>query len=328
VELHSLHGLVAMELRGGGSVPEALRGLLADLSFVRVDRELQVAPMLLDVRQATADVRQVQGGGRHVPYPDGLEVVESGGDMFVTDGSSLLHVEPSLGRATASIAGSFLAMPSLHQQRFWTIGILRLLRHRGLHALHAAGVVTPAGVRLLIVGPSGCGKSTLTIGLTERGGNFLSDDALLLCATPEGIEAMTLRKPFSVDAAAAGEYAACLPRSSPPSAASKRRVDMGRAYPERQLDRFRPEAIVLPQIADIDASRCRRVPRSEALYALLNQSGDVPCDRGSATARLEVLTRLLRQTTAWRLLAGRDLYRDPAALDELLTQGQEEPCLG
>src|SRR5262245_6678817 len=55
---------------------------------------------------------------------------------------------------------------------------------------------------MLIVGPSGSGKSTLTLGLIRQGWNYLSDDAILLHATPHGVGALTLRGHFYLDARA------------------------------------------------------------------------------------------------------------------------------
>ena len=85
----------------------------------------------------------------------------------------------------------------------------------------------PRGDDLLIVGPSGCGKSTLTIGLIRVGGKFLSDDAILLRAAPDAIEALTFRRPFSVDVARVANYPDLLPCLAPSSEGfmRKRRAD-------------------------------------------------------------------------------------------------------
>ena len=52
----------------------------------------------------------------------------------------------------------------------------------------------------------------MTIGMIRAGGRFLSDDAILLRSAPDGIDALTLRKPFSVNAERAADYPDLVPR--------------------------------------------------------------------------------------------------------------------
>ena len=108
-------------------------------------------------------------GGPRTVQADGFCVQESGEDFYLTDGSSLLHLQPAQGRGNAFIAPSFFTKPPLLQHNFWAFGLLKLLRPLGLYSLHAAGIVSNEGVGLLIIGPSGSGKSTLAIGLARAG---------------------------------------------------------------------------------------------------------------------------------------------------------------
>ena len=248
---------------------------------------------------------------------DGLKAVEIDEDVYLTDGESLFHVQPRRGCAMAQIGPSFDDHPILRRQRFWAFGLLKLLRHRGLFGLHAAAVATPRGLNLLIVGASGCGKSSLAIELVRGGGSFLSDDAILLRAGREGIDALAFRKPFSIDAARANDY----PDIVAPSCGSesrKRRADMMRAYPSQHRQRFRPRAIVFPRIASCATSTLRGVSRSTALRTLLAQSGPELFDPETMPAHLDLLARLLRQTRPFELLAGRDLHQAPQGLIDLL----------
>jgi len=64
----------------------------------------------------------------------------------------------------------------------------------------------------------------------------------------------------------------------------------------------------------------------EALRNLLAQSGPELFDRPTMSAHLDVLGRLLRQTTPYELRAGEDLHRAPQRLTELLERGPGAPA--
>jgi hypothetical protein len=267
-------------------------------------------------------------GGRVVCQHEALQIREIGEDVYVTGDASLLHVRPQYGRATAQIASSFDEQPLELRQRFWAHGILKLLRPLGLFGLHAAGVSTPHGDNLLIVGPSGRGKSSMTIGLIRAGGRFLSDDAILLRAASDGIDALTLRRPFSIDAARAADYPELVPRLAHPRISERRkcRADPRLQYCSQHADRFRPRIIVFPRIVPYETSTLARLPHAAALGSLLAQSGPELFDRSTMSAHLDVLGRLLRQTTAYELLAGEDLHRAPEGLIRLLERARGAPA--
>jgi hypothetical protein len=319
MDLHVLHDEVALEVtdeRPGR--PQDLSDLLGDLSFVRERTSTVPGRLVLSVHVAGRAIPLP--GGHAASHPDTVRVEHSGDDAYVTDGASLLHVEARCGRATAQIAPSFDARPLPLRHRFWAYGITKLLRQQGLFALHAGGVSTPRGDHLLLVGPSGSGKSTITIGLIRAGGRFLSDDAVLLRTAADGIEALTFRRPFSIDAARAADYADLVGPVARPqgSRAHKRRADALRTYRSQSLQCFRPRAIIFPCIVAQATSDLRELSRAEALSHLLAQSGPELFDGPTMSAHLDVLGRLLRQTTPYELRAGQDLHRAPELLADLL----------
>jgi hypothetical protein len=320
MDLHVLHDEVALEVndeRPGH--PRDLSDLLCDLSFVRASAPAVLERLVLSIHPS-ARPSTAPSGGRVELHADALHVTESGDDVYVSDGASLFHIQAQRGCATAQIARSFDERPLHLRQRFWAHGVLRLLRQQGLYGLHAAGVATPRGDNLLIVGPSGCGKSTMTIGLIRCGGRFLSDDAILLLSAPDGIDALTLRKPFSVDAARASDYPDFVSCSaqSPGSDRRKCRADALHNYPSQHVRRFRPGAIVFPRIVPQPTSTLEELPRSVALQHLLSQSGPELFDKPTMAAHLELLGRLLRQTTSYELRAGQDLHHAPQGIIDLL----------
>ncbi len=135
---------------------------------------------------------------REVLRGDGFRGLQDGDEFYLTDGASVLRLEPRKGRGEARLAPSFFLKPLLLRQNFWVFALLKLLRPSGIYGLHAAGLVAEDGTGVLVVGQSGSGKSTLAIALVRRGWRYLSDDAVLLRSRPEGVEALALRRHFYV----------------------------------------------------------------------------------------------------------------------------------
>jgi len=170
------------------------------------------------------------------------------------------------------------------------------------------------------VGGSGSGKSTLTIGLVRQGCGYLSDDALLLRQQPEGVEALTFRKPFSIDEDVAADYAE-LPLGEARGASSgkrKRWVDIQDVYAEQYRPRCRPSILLFPRIVAAAQSTVYPLNRPQALGYLLTHSGSHLFDRHTMGQQLETLKNLVQQTTQYELRAGRDLYAHPSRLLHLL----------
>jgi hypothetical protein len=257
---------------------------------------------------------------REVFRAEGLCGLEHGDNFYLTEGTSLLHLQPGEGQGTAQLAPTFVRQPQLLRQQFWAVGLLKLLRPLGLYGLHAAGIVTHPDHSLLLVGGSGSGKSTLTIGLVRQGCGYLSDDALLLRQQPEGVEALAFRKPFSIDAAVAADYAE-LPLGEIGGASSgkrKRWVDIQGVYAGQYRPRCRPSMLLFPRIVDAAQSTVCPLSRLQALAYLLTHSGPHLFDRHTMAQHFETLKDLVQQTKQYELRAGRDLHAHPSQLLHLL----------
>ena len=76
---------------------------------------------------------------REVLRADDFLGFELGDDFYLTDGSSLFHLQPRKARDTPDLA-SFFTKPKLAQANFWCFGLLKLLRPLGIYSLHAAGL--------------------------------------------------------------------------------------------------------------------------------------------------------------------------------------------
>lgn len=296
-----------------------LEPLLMDLSFVRTQAAVH-APALRLLIHPCPQAPPVPPGARAIFRADGLAGFAHGEDCYLTDDTSLFHLQPPQGQATAWLVPTFQDQPGLLRQQFWAFGLLKLLRPHGLFALHAAGVITERGQGLLIVGASGSGKSTLTLGVVQHGWRYLSDDAVLLHQQPAGVEALALRRPFALDgrAAAASSKLVCAPAGLPPPVPHKYRVDIEQAYPGQYRSACLPQVVLFARIVPQASSTVRPLERPRSLQQLLAQSGPHLFDRSTMPQHLAVLNRLVHQATPYELLAGRDLYDHPGRLASLV----------
>jgi len=323
--LYRFHDL-ALEVNHEESMPSVgLSELLKDLSFARFHAGAVSTSLWLFVRMRDQVVHS-SDAAREVFRIDGLCGCEQGTDCYLTEGTSIFHLQVLKGEGNATLTPSFFQQPPLLQQRFWGFGLLKLLRPLGLYGLHAAGVVSPTGVGILMVGESGCGKSTLAIQLIRQGWGYLSDDAVLLRLQPDGVEALAFRKPFSINIDKVTEYSD-LPLGGEDDAHTsgkkKRRIDIQNAYPEQYVPGCIPRMLVFPRIVPETQSTLHPISRLSALGRLLSQSGPQLFDKGAMPHHLELLNRLVHQGQAFELRAGLDLCREPGTFDRLVSQAKE-----
>jgi hypothetical protein len=252
-------------------------------------------------------------------------------EFYLTDGRSLLHLQPGRGRAYAQLAPDFFAKAPHSQQLFWMFGLLKLLRPLGAYWLHAAGLISREGLGILIIGGSGSGKSTLTIGSIRQGWSYLSDDALLLRRQPDGVAALAWRKHISVDVATAGVHAD-LPlgdEATDSAGGRKRRVEIEAIYPGRLVASCLPRVLLFSRVVPNAPSAVIPLDRPIALKQLLAQSGPPLFDHATMAQHFELLIRLLQQATPYELSAGLDIYQEPGRLIQLLaTVNGGKRCAG
>lgn len=321
--LYTFHDLILrteQEEQCGG---EDLDRLLAGLSWVRILPRPAKPDLCLSICSRSNGLR-APPAARELFRADGLCAQQNGDNLYLTDESSLLHLQLARGRGSAFIAPSFFTKPLLLQNNFWAFGLLKLLRPLGLYSLHAAGIVSSEGSGLLVIGPSGSGKSTLAIELTRRGWRYLSDDAVLLRFHGEAIEALALRKHFYIDADAAvspGEIP--LGEKIPDrTGRTRRRVCLEDVHSAQYMASCLPRVLLFSRIVPDAHSSLLRLAPIHALRRLLAGSGPQLFDRATMPRHLEVLKRLIQQSAAYELRAGIDLYHDPMTLTRLLNEAE------
>lgn len=179
------------------------------------------------------------------------------------------------------------------------------LRRFGVFELHSAGMVHPESDKgVLIIGPSGRGKSTLAVQLAMAGWPYLSDDELLLSLVDGEVEVRGFRSFFAVNGAE-GAFKTCFE----PEAvfASGRRLKAS------------PGVLLFTSVTGEQKTRMRQLTQAESMARLIRACPWATYDRSIATANLDVLSKLARQTRAFDLHAGHDLLK-PGYASDLLSQ--------
>jgi hypothetical protein len=323
--LYTLYDLCLEVSQEVSDTEVVLDQLLLDLSCVRTRVAVREPDLRLSVHPH-ANRCWLPPMAREIFRAEGFCGLEHGNDFYLTDGASLLHLQAGHGRGEAYLAPTFWQKPLPLQRTFWAFGLLKLLRPRGFYSLHAAGLVTPAGRGVLIVGSSGSGKSTLTVGLVRQGWYYLADDAVLLRLHPAGVAALTLRQHCYVDTSALAIYTDLPWGEEVPDRAGRyrRQLRLADAYPDRPVSQCLPQVLLFACIVPAAESTVRRLDRPSALKHLLAQSGPQLFDHSSMAQHLEVLQRLVQQTTTYELLAGGDLHRQPGLLAHLLDEAEKK----
>lgn len=235
-----------------------------------------------------------------------------------------VSIDPHAGTATASITPDLLAARE-DQRRdplFYliTFSLVILLRYKGWFALHTAALALD-GRGLLLVAQSDSGKSTATLNLVRKGWDYLSDDTVLLHGEDNCARAHSFRRNFCVDPDATTLFPELARRDWPASLsdATKWQVDIDALFPDQYAPTAVPRVLVLPEIAGESKSRVEPVDAKTVLGQLIDQGAlFLTPDPAVAQQQLSVFRRLIQQSQAYRLHAGRDLLDKPHRTHELL----------
>lgn len=110
-----------------------------------------------------------------------IRIHRHGGQIQLRAPGLAALIDPAVRLARYRLEPAFDTLPAKEQGDLLLLPLLHLLRTRGISALHAAAVLSPAGA-VLLAGESGRGKSTTAASLDAAGWPLLADDVLLLSA--------------------------------------------------------------------------------------------------------------------------------------------------
>jgi len=303
---YDVHGL-GVELRGDGPAIDAFDHVLAYYG-------LRPSEGTDDER---AVVLRVLTRPESLPFPADQppNAVHAGIRAWSAPGRIDLRCDGHVACLNLAAGAGTCVLPATAPPRkdFVLYALLLLLRRRGLYGLHASAVGR-GGAGCLFVGPCGSGKSTQTYTLVRHG---------FLRARGEGVEALALRRDLFLDPTSSTCPEKACGDAPILSGRGKRRIPMRELHPDRMIDRCVPRLLVFPEI--VSGARSRLVPleRTDTVARLVAQSAVLALDREVVPRHVEILGRLVRQTTSYRLLAGRDLKERPELVSALLASATE-----
>jgi hypothetical protein len=270
---------------------------------------------LVSSSERTPDIRIEFYCGNSAPkIPPNLEPFETAyagqcyadrDEFYLAVGSSLIHLANGAPVCVRIWFDEFPVPGDPMLARVSSFAACAALRRFGVFELHSAGMIHPESEKgVLIIGPSGRGKSTLAVQLAMAGWPYLSDDELLLSLVNGEVEVRGFRNFFAVND---GEdrFKTCFE----PEAvfASGRRLKAS------------PGVLLYTNVSGEQKTRLRKLTQAESMARLIRACPWATYDRSIASANLEVLSKLARQTSAFDLHAGRDLL-EPNYASELLSR--------
>jgi ABC-type iron transport system FetAB ATPase subunit len=260
--------------------------------------------------------------------------IAGGGVCFTEGETSYIDIEGSIiaigksGHAAVEVwTNGRLEIQSPVLTRVVSYALSAALRRGRMFELHSGAVIDPdSGQGVLIIGRSGSGKSTLTVQLASAGWPFLTDDVLLLSEEGVEVKAWPLRRRFAItsETLAASNF---LQASASLNYMQAERADQNKdkkqflphfVFGSEFKEQCLPKTLFFSQISGGERSQVSRLSSAETMARLIRMSPWSCYDRATATEHLAILSALVKQSTGYSLLAGRDLL-DPARAAELIS---------
>ncbi|GIW46956.1 MAG: hypothetical protein KatS3mg078_0833 [Deltaproteobacteria bacterium] len=237
---------------------------------------------------------------------------------FISEDGSTVCLNP-----TARSAKGFIRRETLNNSLvlYSLIGacLLENLKYLGLYFLHSAALYGN-GIGYLVSGDGGCGKTTISISLVREGFKYVSDDSLLLEEIGEEVVVHPLYTNFHIDQ----NLAECFPEIAGDKClsipeGSKVSVDISKIFPDSFIPHLRPDIIITPKITYNEKSQLYPISQLEVYKRLLKQI-PLAVDKEVSKNQLNALEKLVKQTTCFELLSGKDIHKDPKRLVSLICE--------
>jgi len=197
--------------------------------------------------------------------------------------------------------------------------LIESMKSAGRFYLHAAGL-WHNGIGYLISGDGGCGKTTSALNLVRSGFDYVSDDSLLMDARDGNIRLYPWYRDFHLSQDLCRRFGElnCLMAENQLEG-DKVSVDVSQYFQGSCRHWIEPDVIIFPCIRSHQTSLLSSLGPMDMFTRLMKQIL-LASDPVTAERQLETIKTLVRQTSGFELLGGRDLLEDPDKLISLLTR--------
>jgi hypothetical protein len=310
----------------------ALETNCEDLDLARATRDcfslmrIQKAETETSRPKLSMSVRRTQGPV-DVRASNLVAIHERGTQLFYDDGEVTLAQGESIGRVNLLQRTAVLAVhkndSSIRSSEFFDLVLLTflvLLRSAGRHSLHCGAVVAPSDSCFLICGTSGSGKSTLTLHLAVAGWGYLSDDVQVLFDQDGQIVAQPLSRYFRLDPNVVRRIRLDGDAIGAAGVDGKILIGQDRALGKGFCREASPDVLLFPRIVDAESSELEPLSGSEATIRLLTHFSVFGFSARHTEEDLALIRNLVRQCRAYEMRSGRDVWANPPAAAELLSE--------
>lgn len=197
--------------------------------------------------------------------------------------------------------------------------LIETMKSAGRFYLHAAGLCHN-GIGYLVSGDGGCGKTTSALNLVRSGFDYVSDDSLLMDARHGTIRVYPWYRDFHLSKDLCRRYSELADlMGEHQSEEDKVSVDVSQYFQGSYRQWIEPDVIIFPRIRSYPTSVVLSLGPTEMFTRLMKQIF-LASDPVTAERQLESIKTLVRQTSGFELLGGRDLLEDPDTLVSLITR--------
>jgi len=238
-----------------------------------------------------------------------------GGIYYYRCFDSVFRFDPTRSTIEAGIMDQLVENRRAFSHGIFTIVLMEALRYRGLYYLHAAGLESPGGTKLVITGDGASGKTTFSVALICSGWTWLTDDTLLLKFGPDGLELLPFWREFHIPPSLAEKISELkfLLDEEPYFPSNPKRALRGETLwgDLKVVSMKRPDVVLFSSIVDSRESRVEKMAVLDAVNEIIRNSPFVLFSKPPAKAHLNALKELVEGARCYRLYSGRDILENP-----------------
>ena len=257
---------------------------------------------------------------------DAVQAIKSPSITFYSKGSSiylssidgsLVHLDP-IDRKSRGYLSKEILNDTERLFSLITATLVKMLEYHSIHFLHAAALESH-GVGFLISGDGGCGKTTTSLSLLRAGFKYLSDDSLFFTDVHDRIEVYPLSNKLHIDKDLSRRFPELMNgKKQPIPEKTKLPVDVSEIYPGSFITHMTPNVIIFPKITLHDKTKIHPLEQIQAYNKLLTQT-ILSFDKNIAEKQLKILQKLVSKTLSYELFSGKDVYKNPSLLIDVIS---------